>query len=60
MKNFASGMLYRVALVRTDVSEKRISSIISVKRISELGTTLGVSQQTIGPRVSVHVRSQNP
>jgi hypothetical protein len=29
-------MLHRVALVRTDVSEERIASIIRVKRISEL------------------------
>jgi hypothetical protein len=29
-----------VALVRTDVSEEHIASIIRVKRISELGTTL--------------------
>jgi hypothetical protein len=33
-------MLRRVALVRTDVSEKRSASIITVTRISELGTTL--------------------
>jgi hypothetical protein len=31
-------MWRRVALVRTDVSEERIASIIWVKRISELGT----------------------
>jgi hypothetical protein len=29
-----------VILVRTDVSEERIASIIGVKRISEVGTTL--------------------
>jgi hypothetical protein len=34
---------YAVALVITDVSEERIASIISVKRISELGTTLAVT-----------------
>jgi hypothetical protein len=32
------GMLWRVALVRTDVSQKR-ASIIRVTRISELGAT---------------------
>jgi hypothetical protein len=32
-----------VALVRTDVSEKRIASIIKVERISELGTTFAVT-----------------
>jgi hypothetical protein len=38
----SSGMLRRVALVRTNVSEERIASIISVTRISELVTTLAV------------------
>jgi hypothetical protein len=32
-----------VVLVRTDVLEERISSIIRVKRIGELGTTLAVT-----------------
>jgi hypothetical protein len=35
-------MLRRVALVRTDVSELCIASIIRVNRIGELGTTLAV------------------
>jgi hypothetical protein len=35
-------MLRRVALVRTDVSEELSASIISVIRISELGTMLVV------------------
>jgi hypothetical protein len=39
----SSGMLRRVALVRTDVSEKRSASIITVTRIGELGTTLAVT-----------------
>jgi hypothetical protein len=34
-----SGMLRRVALVRTDVSDERIVSIIRVTRIGELQTT---------------------
>jgi hypothetical protein len=38
-----SGMLRHVALVRTDVSEELSASIISVTRIGELGTTLGVT-----------------
>jgi hypothetical protein len=38
-----SGMLRRVALVRTDISEERIASIIKVTRIGELGTTLAVT-----------------
>jgi hypothetical protein len=35
-------MCHRVALVRTDVSEEHIASVIKVERISELGTTLAV------------------
>jgi hypothetical protein len=38
-----SGMLRRVTLVRTDVSEERSASIIRVTRIGELGTTLAVT-----------------
>jgi hypothetical protein len=39
----SSGMLRRMALVRTDVSEECSVSIIRVTRILELGTTLGVT-----------------
>jgi hypothetical protein len=39
----SSGMLRRVALVRTEVSEELSASIIWVIRISELGTTLAVT-----------------
>jgi hypothetical protein len=39
----SSGMLRRVALVRTDVSEEFSASIIRVTRIGELGTTLAVT-----------------
>jgi hypothetical protein len=35
----SSGMLRRVALVRTDVSEEPSASFIRVTRLSELGTT---------------------
>jgi hypothetical protein len=35
----SSEMLLRVDLVRTDVSEEHISSIISVRRINELGSS---------------------
>jgi hypothetical protein len=38
-----SGMLGRVALVRTDVSEELGASFIRVTRIGELGTTLAVT-----------------
>jgi hypothetical protein len=39
----SSGILRRVALVRTDVSEERSASFIRVTRICELGTTLAVT-----------------
>jgi hypothetical protein len=38
----SSGMLRRVVLVRTGVSEERSASIIRVTRVGELGTTLPV------------------
>jgi hypothetical protein len=38
-----SGMLRRVVLVRTDVSEERSASIIRVTRIGWLGTTLAIT-----------------
>jgi hypothetical protein len=39
----SSGMLRRVDLVRTDVSEELSASIIRLTRIGELGTTLAVN-----------------
>jgi hypothetical protein len=39
----SSGMLRRVALVRTDVSEKLSSSFLKVTRNGELGPTLAVT-----------------
>jgi DNA-binding TFAR19-related protein (PDSD5 family) len=39
----SSGMLRRVALVRTDVSEELKASIIKMTRIGKLGTTLAVT-----------------
>jgi hypothetical protein len=38
----SSGMLRRVALLRTDVSEKLSASFIRVTRIDELGTKLAI------------------
>jgi hypothetical protein len=39
----SSGMLRIVALVRTDVSEEYIASIIRVERIMDVGTPLSVT-----------------
>jgi hypothetical protein len=39
----SSGLLLRVALVRTDVSKERSASIIRVTRIGEAGTTLSIT-----------------
>jgi hypothetical protein len=39
----SSGMLRHVALVRTDVSEKRNESIFRVTRIGEQRTTLAIA-----------------
>jgi hypothetical protein len=39
----SSGMLRRVALVRTDALKERSTSIIRVTRVGELGTTLAVT-----------------
>jgi hypothetical protein len=44
LKNDVSGMLRCVALIRTEVSEEHIASIIKVKRIIDLGTTLTVTK----------------
>jgi hypothetical protein len=41
----SSGMLRRVALVRTDVSEELSVFFIRVTRIGELGTKLAVNYQ---------------
>jgi hypothetical protein len=43
----SSGMLIRVASVRTDVSEELSSSFISVLRISELITTLALTSNLV-------------
>jgi hypothetical protein len=49
----SSGMLRRVALVRTDVSEELRASFIRVIRIGELGTTLAVTSNQRMLRVSL-------
>jgi hypothetical protein len=40
-------MLSRVALIRTDVSEDRVTSIIYVTRIGELGTMLASQRASV-------------
>jgi hypothetical protein len=49
----SSGMLRRVALVRSDVSEELSTSIIRVTRIGEQGKTIAVSNK----RLIVFLRS---
>jgi hypothetical protein len=44
MKNAVFWDVMLLAVVRIDVSEERISSIIRVKRISELGTMLALAR----------------
>jgi hypothetical protein len=43
MKNVVFWDVRTMYLVRTDVSQERIVSIIRVKRIDELGTTIAVT-----------------
>jgi hypothetical protein len=45
----SSGILSRVALVRSEVSEECIASIIRATRIGEKGTTLVVSSNRSTP-----------
>jgi hypothetical protein len=46
----SSGMLRRVALVRTDVLEETSASFIRVTRIGELGTTLAATSNRCSVR----------
>jgi hypothetical protein len=46
-------VFWDVALVRTNVSEECVASIIRVTRISELGTTLAVTSNLSMQRASV-------
>jgi hypothetical protein len=41
----SSGILGRVALVTTDISEERSATIIRVTRIGELGTMLALTNR---------------
>jgi hypothetical protein len=49
----SSGMLRRVALVRTDVSEELSASVMRVTRIGEVGTTLAMTSNLRTLRASV-------
>jgi hypothetical protein len=49
MKNVVFWDLRRVVLVRTDVSEERIASIIRVTRIAQLGTLAVISNRITQP-----------
>jgi hypothetical protein len=50
----SSGMLRRVALVRTDVLEELSVSFIRVTRIAEIETTLAVTSNRQTLRINVH------
>jgi hypothetical protein len=52
----SSGMLRRVALVRTYVSEESSASFIRVTRIGELGTTLAATSNRRTLRRNTSVR----
>jgi hypothetical protein len=49
----SSGMLRRVALVRTEVSEERTVSIVSVTRIGELRSVLRLLVTANVPRLPI-------
>jgi hypothetical protein len=53
----SSGILCRVALVRTEVSEQLSASYIRVARIGELGTTLAVTSNRRISSTDVFLRS---
>jgi hypothetical protein len=53
-----SGMLHRVALVRTDVSEEPSASFIRITRVGELGTTLAATGNRRMPQEPHGVTSQ--
>jgi hypothetical protein len=56
----SSGMLRRVALVSTDVSDE-ISDSIRVTRIGEIGTTLALTsnRRTLRNEVSIELRFED-
>jgi hypothetical protein len=54
-----SGMLRRVALVRTDASEELSASVIKVTRIGELRTTLAVTSTRRTLRINTRATRRN-
>jgi hypothetical protein len=54
----SSEILHRLAVVRTDVSEERIASIIRVTRIGELGTSAVTNNTNTLPGNIIHYRAQ--
>jgi hypothetical protein len=54
------GMLRRVALVRTDISEECIAYISRVTRIGEQGTTLAITNSVLRLRVTSDVVPSSP
>jgi hypothetical protein len=56
----SSGMLRRVDLVRTDVSEELSASFTRVTRIGELGTTLAVTSNRRTMRRNTNTDSCHP
>jgi hypothetical protein len=55
-----SGMLCRVALVRTDVSEELSASIIRVTRIGELRTSLAITSNQCTLLVTANIVPSSP
>jgi hypothetical protein len=53
----SSGMLRRVAIVRTDVSEELSTSFIRVTRIGELGKTLAITRNRSTMRSNISQRA---
>jgi hypothetical protein len=55
----SSGMLCRVALVTTDVSEEISASFIRVTRIGELGTTHAAKKYQVRQEARMEFRMQD-
>jgi hypothetical protein len=53
-------MSRRMALIRTDISEEPIATIIRVTRISELGTTLAIIRSVLRLLVTANIVPNSP